>query len=52
MIENFSNKADKAIKRGYIERAKYIIAKIEKVDSESPEINILNMKIESFKSAK
>ena len=52
MIENFSNKADKAIKRGDIERAKYIIAKIEKVDSESPEINILNMKIESFKSAK
>ena len=41
-----------AIKRGDIERAKYIIAKIEKVDSESPEINILNMKIESFKSAK
>ena len=52
IIENFSNKADKAIKRGDIERAKYIIAKIEKVDSESPEINILNIKIESFKSAK
>ncbi|EHR0216635.1 hypothetical protein ACV3X1_07365 [Clostridium perfringens] len=47
IIDDFSNKADKAIKR-----AKYIIAKIEKVDSESPEINILNMKIENFKSAK
>ena len=52
IIDDFSRKADKAIKRGDIERAKYIIAKIEKVDSESPEINILNMKIENFKSAK
>lgn len=52
IIDDFSNKADKAIKRGDIERAKYIIAKIEKVDSESTEINILNMKIENFKSAK
>lgn len=52
IIDDFSNKADKAIRRGDIERAKYIIAKIEKVDSDSPEINILNIKIESFKSAK
>ena len=52
IIDDFSNKADKAIRRGDIEKAKYIIAKIERVDSESPEINILNMKIENFKSAK
>ncbi|SQB41114.1 hypothetical protein [Clostridium perfringens] len=52
IIDDFSNKADKAIRRGDIEKAKYIIAKIERVDSDSPEINILNMKIESFKSAK
>ncbi|MGV1059570.1 hypothetical protein ACQR24_01820 [Clostridium perfringens] len=52
IIDDFSRKADKAIKRGDIEGAKYIIAKIEKLDSNSPEINILNMKIESFKSAK
>lgn len=52
IIDDFSNKADKAIRRGDIEKAKYIIAKIERVDSDSPEINILNIKIESFKSAK
>jgi len=52
IIDDFSNKADKAIRRGDIEKAKYIIAKIERVDSDSPEINILNMKIENFKSAK
>ncbi|WP_242862273.1 YdgA family protein [Clostridium perfringens] len=51
IIDDFSNKADKAIRRGDIEKAKYIIAKIERVDSDSPEINILNMKIENFKSA-
>ena len=52
IIDDFSNKADKDIRRVDIEKAKYIIAKIERVDSDSPEINILNMKIESFKSAK
>ncbi|WP_300262222.1 hypothetical protein [Clostridium sp.] len=51
IIDDFSNKADKAIRRGDIEEAKYIIAKIEKVDRNSPEINILNIKIESFKLA-
>ena len=43
IIDDFSNKADKAIRRGDIEKAKYIIAKIERVDSDSPEINILNI---------
>lgn len=52
IIDDFCNKANDAIKRGNIEKAKYIVVKIERVDSNSPEINILNTKISNFKSVK
>ncbi|EGT3616688.1 hypothetical protein FHH43_10655 [Clostridium perfringens] len=52
IIDDFSNKANRAIERGDIEKAKYIVVKIERVDNDSPEINILNTKIENFKLSK
>lgn len=49
MIGDFSDKANEAIRRGNIEKAKYIVVKIERVDENSPEINIINTKIDNFK---
>lgn len=49
MIVYFSDKANEAIRRGDIEKAKYLVVKIERVDENSPEINIINTKIDNFK---
>lgn len=52
IIEDFSGKANEAIRRGDMEKAKYIVVKIERVDENSPEINILKTKIDNLKEDK